>query len=99
MRLTQNYIDKIKQTAQQLMGENTLVWLFGSRIDDSLKGGDIDLLIETDKPILNRAEMNAKYTALLQQQLGDQRFDILLHDPSTPMQKIYSIAKKQGIRL
>ena len=32
------------------------IWLFGSRADDIRRGGDIDLLVETDAELSNRAQ-------------------------------------------
>lgn len=99
MRLPPNYRNIIVTTAKQLLGEDVVVWLFGSRTDDTQKGGDIDLYIETNTLLENRTASASRYAALLQQQLGEQRFDILIVDPETPAQAIYSIAKKSGIRL
>ncbi len=48
MRLTQRQRRMIAGTATEIFGANTPVALFGSRTDDSTKGGDIDLLISTD---------------------------------------------------
>ncbi len=44
MRLTQQEIQIIKSTVREMMGEKASVWLFGSRVDDSKRGGDIDLV-------------------------------------------------------
>jgi predicted nucleotidyltransferase len=47
MRLTANEIEAIKAAARDAFGETTVVRLFGSRLHDHQKGGDVDLLIET----------------------------------------------------
>ncbi len=46
MRLTSKEIHTIKTTVNRFF-EDSSVYLFGSRVDDSRKGGDIDLYIET----------------------------------------------------
>lgn len=46
MRLSPDQISIIKRTAAELFGSEARVWLFGSRVDDSQKGGDINLLVE-----------------------------------------------------
>jgi len=50
MRLDNSIIEFFKQRIQQLFPDATL-YLFGSRTRDDAKGGDIDLLILTKKPV------------------------------------------------
>ena len=52
------------------------VYLFGSRVDDSRRGGDIDLLVRTTsakKGILDRVRMASRIKRLI----GDQKIDII----------------------
>ncbi len=43
MRLTDFQIKTICESAEKNFGKDTHIWLFGSRVDDEAKGGDIDL--------------------------------------------------------
>jgi len=99
MRLTPDQIQAIKQTAHAVLGEQARVTLFGSRVDDAKKGGDIDLLFETDHLVDNRATtVGALYVALIRK-LGDRKIDILLKDAATPAAPVLEIAQKTGIQL
>jgi hypothetical protein len=49
MRLTEQQIQVFKSTAHAVLGEGAQVTLFGSRVDDAKKGGDIDLLFTTPR--------------------------------------------------
>ena len=51
MRLTTEQVALITQTVTHLTDTGTLVYLFGSRLNDHAKGGDIDLLIESETPL------------------------------------------------
>jgi len=47
MRLTKEQISIIKTLVTRHFDSDTDVILFGSRVDDTARGGDIDLYIET----------------------------------------------------
>ena len=60
MRLQRQEIQTILQVARQIYGEKVKVYLFGSRLDDTKRGGDIDLLVRNEgvkKGILARIRM------------------------------------------
>jgi uncharacterized protein len=46
MRLTPDEVEAIKAAARETFGDDVVVRLFGSRVHDHLKGGDIDLHFE-----------------------------------------------------
>jgi predicted nucleotidyltransferase len=99
MRLTPEQIEAIKQTANAVLGADARVTLFGSRVIDFKKGGDIDLLFETSQRLDNRATtMGALYVALIRK-LGDRKIDIIIQDPATPPAPVLTIAKQTGIEL
>ena len=99
MRLTADQVHAIKQTAKAVLGEGARVVLFGSRVDDSKTGGDIDLLFETDAQVANRtATIGALYAALIRQ-LGDRKIDILLKDADTLPAPVLRIARQTGVEL
>ncbi len=99
MRLTHEQIQAIKQTAHTVLGDDSRVILFGSRTDDTKKGGDIDLLFETDHAVDNRATtIGALYVALIRT-LGDRKIDVLLQDATTLPTPVLTIARQTGIQL
>jgi len=59
MRLTQEQTSSILAVVKQYAGENAVVYLFGSRLNEHARGGDVDLLIEAEEPIslLDRARI------------------------------------------
>ena len=95
MRLQKQEIQTILQVARNIYGEKVKVYLFGSRLDNTKRGGDIDLLIRTDeekKGVLARIRMIAQLKFLL----GDQKIDIIgEHEESIVAQE----ALQKGILL
>jgi len=75
MRLTDFEANTIKQSACEVFGAKTQVFLFGSRTDDTKKGGDIDLYIkaETGKDLKHKI----KFLLLLEQKIGEQKVDVV----------------------
>ena len=94
MRLTSWEVKEIKETAKKIFGEDTKVYLFGSRVDDTKKGGDIDLYILTKN---NSYENEIKFWCELQQRLGEQKIDIIVS--KNPSREIEKLALKEGIEL
>lgn len=101
MRLTEGQRSAICSAAREVFGEAVQVWLFGSRVDDTLRGGDIDLLIETrmvDVDAIVRAEL--MFMAKLENALGEQKIDVLVDYPTRNARPtIFAIAKQTGILL
>ena len=94
MRLTPAQIDTIKSTAQAVLGEGVQVTLFGSRVHDAQKGGDVDLYVEATQPDLMK-KIRCKVS--LQDQL-DLPVDLFVK-PFVDRSPIALIAKQEGIRL
>jgi predicted nucleotidyltransferase len=99
MRLSDSQAQAIRQTAQRVLGADARVTVFGSRAVDELKGGDIDLLFETDAKLNNRARTICKLSGALTLALGDRKIDVLLRDANTPDAPIFDIAKRTGMPL
>ncbi|MBC2713428.1 MAG: nucleotidyltransferase domain-containing protein [Desulfosarcina sp.] len=97
MRLTESEKRIIKKAAKNLFGPNVKILLFGSRVDDSRKGGDIDLYIETEKHALLQDKIS--FLSLLKWNLGDQKIDVVVNAPNKNDQKIFHIARQTGVEL
>ena len=99
MRLSEEYRETIRNTAIEIFGGQVTVSLFGSRVDDNQRGGDIDLLVQSDSAISDRQKKILQLVARLQIRLGDQPIDILVLDPETKMQPVYEEALRTGVKL
>ncbi|MEW5755433.1 MAG: nucleotidyltransferase domain-containing protein [Pseudomonadota bacterium] len=99
MRLTVEQRNIVRKTASEVFGEDVDVYLFGSRVDDTAKGGDVDLLVESNKPIPDSLAKTLTMTARLQLRLGDQKIDVVAHDPQMDVEPIYQHAKNSGVRI
>ncbi len=97
MRIKKEHIDFIKTITKDCFGKNAKVYLFGSRVDDKKKGGDIDLYIETDlKDDIFKQKL--KMLGMLNDFLGEQKIDIVTNNFVTD-KYIYEVAKNEGIQL
>jgi len=101
MRLTPKQIHSIKQVATEVFGSGVHVYLFGSRVDDRRRGGDIDLYI-TGTAITLEEQLDGKLKFLIKvkQLLGDQRIDLVLAPmPGQALQPIHRIAQQTCVPL
>ncbi|MBN2782344.1 MAG: nucleotidyltransferase domain-containing protein [Campylobacterales bacterium] len=95
MRLTKYEIDSIKKAFNDTFGDGD-IYLFGSRVDDAKRGGDIDLYIQTkDKD--NLLSKKIDFLVKLKENIGDQKVDVVISkDESRSIEKT---AKSTGVLL
>lgn len=100
MRLTHEQANIIKQETIAVFGPGSCVRLFGSRVDDQARGGDIDLYIEATGEV-ETSLLNLKTSLLsrLWQRLGPQRIDLLVRMEQQPLAPIHRDALEQGVLL
>ena len=96
MRLTEEEISGIKKAFYETFKEGE-IYLFGSRIDESQKGGDIDLYIIPFKKIKNLREEKLKFLVKLDEYLGEQKIDVIISKDKDRL--IEQEALKKGVKL
>jgi predicted nucleotidyltransferase len=99
MRLNEEYAATIRAGVRKVFGPDARVWLFGSRTDDSRRGGDIDLYIEAPCPPEQIATLEGRLYAFLVRRLGEQRIDIVIRPHSKAPRPIDVEAKRTGVPL
>ena len=96
MRLNQFEIDSIKKITSKVFGNGSKVLLFGSRVDDDLRGGDIDLYIQSESgDDLNKKRI--RFIVDLETLIGEQKIDVVLARDSGRV--IEQEALSKGIQL
>lgn len=82
MRLTKPQISAIRQAASEVTsGKCSSVRVFGSRLDDTAKGGDLDLLLEFSEPVDQPPLIAAMVAAKVSRILQGRKVDVLLSAP------------------
>lgn len=99
MRLSEPQIAAIRAGAIELAGRDARVWLFGSRVRDDARGGDVDLLLELDEAVAEPAQLSAKLAAQVSRAMYGRKVDVLIKAPNVKFLPIHSIALAEGIRL
>lgn len=96
MRLHPHQIQSIQAVIQQIAGQQATTWLYGSRLDDTRRGGDVDLLIQSTPPItlLQRARIKTQ----LERELS-LPVDVLACGEDGQLSPFARIAVSQGHRL
>lgn len=87
MRLTKKEIETIKKIAHEVFGTTTEVRLFGSRTNDLLKGGDIDLFISGGERMTIQEKI--VFLVKLKEVIGEQKIDVILDRPSLKKQTYF----------
>lgn len=93
MRLTECEVSAIKESVY-LFDPDAKIYLFGSRVDDMKKGGDIDLIVISKR--ITRSERR-KIKLNIYDKIGEQKIDIII----TPQinTAFHRIAISTGVQL
>ncbi len=97
MRLSKEEVTTIKELALKIFGKDARVWIFGSRVDPNLKGGDIDIYIEVSE-VEDLIEKKLDYLVKLKDIIGEQKIDLIVK-PKGCQEFICNEAKQNGIEI
>ena len=99
MRLLENEKSAIKDSFDSTFLPEDKLYIFGSRIDETKKGGDIDLFIKLSKELPEIEKLNKKIEFLnkIYTKIGEQKIDIIFS--SLQVKSIEKEALSKGILL
>jgi len=96
MRLSPEQVEIIRHITRELAGPEAKIWLFGSRLDDTAKGGDVDLMLELNTPAENPALLSAQLSAKISRAFSGRKVDVLISAPNLLRLPIHDIAFEEG---
>ena len=101
MRLNDQQQSITRSAVAESFGADANVWLFGSRVDDDARGGDIDLYIEPSTDNAEEiVESKLRFLVTLYKKLGEQKIDVVIRRQGCKENfPIYKLAKLTGIKL
>ena len=99
MRLSPHQQHAIKRLAEGIFGQDSTVMLFGSRVDDSRRGGDIDLFIQpaTSLDAASAFQKKIDFLVALESAIGEQKIDVVVD--SGKGKPIECVARETGVVL
>ena len=89
----------LKRAVRDIVGTDAATRVFGSRLDDSRRGGDLDVYVEVGMELNNPAWTAAQIVARAQRYLGDRRIDVLLRDAASIELPIHRVGRETGMLL
>ncbi len=90
MRLNHSELDAIRATLRAVDTAGR-VFLYGSRADDTRRGGDIDIFLEASRPIDLKTTLTTQH---LLTAACDTRVDLLVKSPGDEDMPIHQIARR-----
>ena len=101
MRLSEFEVSSIRILTQEIFGQQTIVRLFGSRLIDSKKGGDIDLFLQLSEDYNARTLLfkKAEFITRLEQFIGEQKIDLVILNDLNRNLPVVRLAIEEGIIL
>lgn len=102
MRLTEAERRAIETASRDVLPPGTRVVLFGSRTDDTRRGGDIDLLVEPPAALSSAdiVELRTRFAGRLYRLMDERRIDILIAPVGVADDRlVVAAARRQAVEL
>jgi len=99
MRLTPDQIARTRAIVAEQAGADAVVRLFGSRLDDNARGGDVDLLVDLPHAVEAPALLAAHIAGLVSRILDGRKVDVVLAAPNLLPLPIHEAARREGVVL
>lgn len=101
MRLTPDQIEQIEQTTHRYADDvlsDWQLWLFGSRVNDEAKGGDVDLCLLSFASVQDLLMLKLKLRPAIEDVL-DIPVDLVMQSTAQPIKLVTQQAMQTGVRL
>lgn len=99
MRLRPTDISQLRQAVTAIAPDAVAIRLFGSRLDDNAKGGDIDLMIDFNHPVERPALLSSRLAVALSRAMQGRSVDVVIRAPNLLQSAIHKVAEREGIIL
>jgi len=99
MRLTETQTEAIRRIVRAEAGERAAVRVFGSRVRDDARGGDLDLLVTLPDPAEAPALLSARLSARISRVMHGRKVDVVLEAPNLKRLPIHEVAEREGVSL
>ena len=96
MRLQPSAIQTIRDVVAAECGHGAEVRLFGSRLDDNARGGDVDLHVLLPRDVENPVWLAALLAGRIERRLEGRKVDVRLVTPSTVRMSVDEVAFHDG---
>ena len=97
MRLSPNQIAAIHTAVHSIIPNVVAIRLFGSRLNDEIQGGDIDLMVDVKDAVEHPAQLSARLAVRISRAVGGRKVDVILCAPNLAQTAIHKIASERGI--
>jgi len=99
MRLTEHQVQAIRDATIEVVGHAAPVWLFGSRVNESTRGGDVDLMVQLIEPVDDPASLMIKLATKVSKCMYGRKVDVLIEAPNLNYFPIHDMVKAHGVLL
>jgi predicted nucleotidyltransferase len=96
MRISEEHLDSIRRIVRETAGADAQVRIFGSRLNDHSRGGDLDLMVELPHAVETPAELAAILSARISRELYGRKVDVVILAPNLRRLPIHETALREG---